>query len=364
MHLPHKVKIYYLVYLKIYLKIMNQFTTETIINSFYQDAATKTNPHFLVVGNKFIAKKLFAFDIKDIKAIYKATAKDEQPEIATITLPTTTDPVTSVVTVDPHTYTFEGNTITSDVFRLHIEMKTVDANISEFQNSLTRNNKEYNFEVKYDATSGNMAIDFEKAIKMQNNESKNPKFKVSVSGNVLTLTSIDGFTRFNKIEVQALETNYLGYNAFTVIANGNITTPGESGFGTTNWLMRNFRIPTYVNTNWLSLRQDDRPIPGVKYNQYTFHVEADRGELTGMGAVGQKMTSKTTHVLYVAESASADLDALLTTDLDIPYVDYDKNNLGDESANKKVTNATTVMKNAASTATSSRTAPTTTDVQA
>lgn len=320
---------------------MNQFTTETIINSFYQDAKN-TNPLFLVAGNKFIAKKLFSFNIADIKAVYKATAKDEQPEIATITLPTTTDSTTSVVTVDPHTYTFEGNTITSDVFRLHIEMKTVDANISEFQNSLTRNNKEYNFEVKYDATSGNMAKDFEKAIKMQNNESKNPKFKVSVSGNVLTLTSIDGFTRFNKIEVQALETNYLGYNAFAVVANGKITTHGESGFGTTNWLMRNFRIPTYVNTNWLSLRQDDRPIPGVKYNQYTFHVEADRGELTGMGAVGQKMTSKTTHVLYVAEHLDADFIKLIGK-MQVPFVDYDNNGIGDETTTGNIDAAETMF---------------------
>lgn len=332
---------------------MNQFTTETIINSFYLDAAG-TKPMFEVVGNKFIAKKLFAFNVNDIKAIYKAGFKAEAPEVADITLSYGA----------PDTYVFEGNTVNVTDYRLHIKMKTVDANISEFQNSLTRNNKEYNFEVKADSTSGNMAAALEKAINMQNRESKNKKFDVTVSGDTLTFTAIDGFTRFETIEFQALETNYLGYNAFTVKATGTITTPGESGFGTTNWLMRNFRIPTYVNTNWLSLRQDDRPIPGVKYNQYTFHVEADRGELTGMGAVGQKMTSKTTHVLYVAENASVDLDALLTTNLDIPYVDYDKNNLGDESANKQVTNATTVMKNAASTATSSRTAPTATDVQA
>ena len=35
---------------------MNQFTTETIINSFYD---AKNQPLFLVANNKFIAKKLF-----------------------------------------------------------------------------------------------------------------------------------------------------------------------------------------------------------------------------------------------------------------------------------------------------------------
>lgn len=295
---------------------MNQFTTETIVNSNIFEA-TKN-------GDKFIAKKLFAFKKDYIKAVYKTASEPEVNEVATVTIPTAA-----------HTYTFEGNTITSDTFRLHIEMKTVNANISEFQNSLTRNNKEYNFEVKFDATSGNMATAFKKAIEKQNNESKNPKFKVSVSGDVLTLTAIDGFTRFNKIEVQALETNYLGYNAFTVVANGNITTPGNSGFGTTNWFMRNFRIPTYVNTNWLSLRQDDRPIPGVNYTQYTFHVEADRGELTGMGAVGQKMTSKTTHVLYVADSVVLALDTVLSA-LSLTAVDYDVNKLADETVDGSI----------------------------
>lgn len=346
---------------------MNQFTTETIINSFYLDAAG-TKPMFEVVGNKFIARKLFAFNVNDIKAIYKAGFKAEENEKVKITIPAG----------GSDTYVFDGNTVNVTDYRLHIKMKTVDANISEFQNSLTRNNKEYNFEVKAD-TAANMSDALKKAIEMQNRESKNKKFDVVDNGGELELTAIDGFTRFEKVEFQALENNYLGYNAFTVKSfvdtdypystpaptTDCITVKGESGFGTTNWLMRNFRIPTYVNTNWLSLRQDDRPIPGVKYNQYTFHVEADRGELTGMGAVGQKMTSKTTHVLYVAENASVDLDALLKSNLfDIPYVDYDKNNLGDESANMKVTNATTVMKNAAATLTSSRTATTATDVQA
>ena len=315
---------------------MNQFTTETIINSFYLDAAG-TKPMFEVVGNKFIAKKLFAFNVNDIKAVYKAGFKAEESEEATLTIPTAA-----------HTYVFEGNTITSDAFRLHIKMKTVDANISEFQNSLTRNNKEYNFEVKYSANSNtgandSMAEALEKAINMQNRESKNKKFDVTVFEDTLTFTAIDGFTRFETIEFQALETNYLGYNAFTVVANGSITKAGESGFGTTNWLMRNFRIPTYVNTNWLSLRQDDRPIPGVKYNQYTFHVEADRGELTGMGAVGQKMTSKTTHVLYVAESASAEFEKLFANSL-IPFVDYDKNGIGDEAGDFSKMDAVTAMK--------------------
>ena len=308
---------------------MNQFTTETIINSF-NDA--KNQPLFLVANNKFIAKKLFAFNVNDIKAVYKATAKAEVPEVAVITLSYGA----------PDTYVFEGNTVNVTDYRLHIKMKTVDANISEFQNSLTRNNKEYNFEVKADSVSGNMAAALEKAINMQNRESKNKKFDVTVSGDTLTFTAIDGFTRFETIEFQALETNYLGYNAFTVKAIGTATTPGESGFGTTNWMMRNFRIPTYVNTNWLSLRQDDRPIPGVKYNQYTFHVEADRGELTGMGAVGQKMTSKTTHVLYIAESEAPAFEALFSNSL-IPFVDYDKNGIGDEAGDFSKMDAVTAM---------------------
>ena len=78
---------------------------------------------------------IFAFKKDYIKAVYKTASEPEVKEIATVTIPTAA-----------HTYTFEGNTITSDAFRLHIEMKTVNANISEFQNSLTRNNKEYNFE--------------------------------------------------------------------------------------------------------------------------------------------------------------------------------------------------------------------------
>jgi hypothetical protein len=56
----------------------------------------------------------------------------------------------------------------------------------------------------------------------------------------------------------------------------------------------------------MALHQDERPIPGKLYNQFTIHAVADRGELTGMGAVGQKMASKTTHVFYVlAENSNS-----------------------------------------------------------
>ena len=320
---------------------MNQFTTETIINSFYDKNG---KPLFEVKNNTFIAKKLFSFKKNLIKAIYKTEAKAAAEEVFELDL-------TNVIS-NQHSYVLDGATKLSDVYRLHIKMKTVDANISEFQNSLTRNNKEYNFEIKFSANSngGNndsMAEAIEKAINMQNRESKNRKFDVSLNGDVVTLTAIDGFTRFAVVELQAMEENLTGYNAYVTVESGKLVTKGESGFGTALWLMRNFRIPTYVNTNWLSLRQDDRPIPGVLYNQYTFHVEADRGELTGMGAVGQKMTSKTTHVLYVAQTAVSDFEDLLNdpnNGLQIDYIDYDCNNLGDESAGTDITDAVKTMK--------------------
>ena len=264
---------------------MNQFTTTAIINSL--DAF----------------KKAFNVDPKHVCEVFEHMGCWGRKE---------------EIKVDLNTLDFASlktDTHTPEVIRFEVRLNTVGAEISMFQNALTRNAELFTYEVKY-GNADVMAKAFEKAVKNQRNTSKNFDFDAKADGETITLTAGADFIRFKEININEVSTNLTGYEAQNniMVYNGDIVKgiaeikPGMNGFGDTAWLLNNFKLPTYVNTNWLAIYQDERPVPGKLYNQITVHAIADRGELTGMGAVGQVLRSKTTHVFYV-------IDGQTTTDV-------------------------------------------------
>lgn len=276
---------------------MNQFTKTTIVNSF--------DPKDF--------KKLLGINPEYVVEAYRHDGRWGRKEVVTVDL-------AKVYKTPP--------TKTPDVVRLEVRLHTVGAHIGEFQNALTRNSELFTYEAKYGSAT-DMAAGFVRAAKNHRNTSKNFDFEVTDNGaGLLTFTAGADYIRFKEIFVNEVASNLTGYEAqenkvvFTGedIVDNTVTpavtivdvTPGMNGFGDTAWLINNFKLPTYVNTNWMALHQDERPVPGKLYNQFTLHAVADRGELTGMGAVGQKMASKTTHVFYVASDLSAAFEAELT----------------------------------------------------
>lgn len=264
---------------------MNNFTTETIINTNLFSAA----------NGVLKVKKVGNYKATDVVSVFKHPGAAAVKEIATITIPT-------------------GDA--AKTYRLQIVVKQVGANVSEFANSLTRNNKILQFEVAGSATAATMASALEAAIKAYNRESKNAKCTVSLDAATatLTLTGVDEYIRFASVEFHELVESVTGYDSFEVKATGTVSTPGSEGFGTPRWIMQHLRMPTLANTGWTALHQDERPIPGGLYTQYSLKQAVKRGELQGMGAVGQEMTSVTTHVFYVLTGAVSDaFEAACTT---------------------------------------------------
>ena len=262
---------------------MNNFTTETIINT----------DLFSVADDVLKVKKVGNYKAADVVSVHKQPGANAVKEIAAITIPAG---------------------VATKTYRLQIVVKQVGANVSEFANSLTRNNKILQFEVAGSATAATMAADLEAAIKAYNRDSKNAKCTVSLNTATLTLTGVDEYIRFASVEFHELVESVTGYDSFEVKATGVVSTPGSEGFGTPRWIMQHLRMPTLANTGWTALHQDERPIPGGLYTQYSLKQAVKRGELQGMGAVGQEMTSVTTHVFYVLNGAvSAAFEAACAT---------------------------------------------------
>lgn len=83
---------------------------------------------------------------------------------------------------------------------------------------------------------------------------------------------------------------------------------GTSSFGSYSYLINNLRLPTIENTRWLAPK-NETPEVGANYHQFiiTYKAPASNG---GLHAVGQRMESETTHVVWVKESLSAVISAL------------------------------------------------------
>ena len=96
---------------------------------------------------------------------------------------------------------------------------------------------------------------------------------------------------------------------FEDIAEGTIV-PCREGFGTYTHILKDLRLPTIESRRFEAVNQEELPIPGMKYNQYTIYYKVDRG-LFGGAALGQLVTSMTTHVFYVLESISDTFETMI-----------------------------------------------------
>ena len=81
----------------------------------------------------------------------------------------------------------------------------------------------------------------------------------------------------------------------------NLVT-GAASFGDFTDMIKNHRLPTLDNNRPFGENQEELPIMGATYTQYTFEYVTDRGTM-GSSVVGDQSTSKTTHVFYVNNSA-------------------------------------------------------------
>jgi hypothetical protein len=133
--------------------------------------------------------------------------------------------------------------------------------------------------------------------------------------NDLVLTCVNPFQRITKVTVadRAIEKNY-GHGAMVaefgdgVDMTATCVKVGTEGFGDYDHLLKDLRLPTGANLRWKRTMEDEMPVPGVMYNQYTLYYTVDRGVM-GLHAVGAKATSQTTHVFWVNQKHAIEFEA-------------------------------------------------------
>lgn len=133
---------------------------------------------------------------------------------------------------------------------------------------------------------------------------------VSVDGAKLVLEGATEYQRFRKIEISTFDA-YDDYAEKVAeldpkdedATDITLDERGKNSFGTYSQIIKDLRLPTAANYQWTHIRQVETPIVGAIYNQYIVEYEAPASN-DGLHAVGQRMTSHTTHVFWVKNDSA------------------------------------------------------------
>lgn len=297
---------------------MFQFTTTNVINS-NQDFTTgkplwsaheadAKKPAHLII------KRVNDFLAPNVAAIYKATATD--PELAKVSIDLA------------QAGTFEDG----DILRLSMYIRLANANQdSRYANDMAIKGKPFSVEFVWKTNANTTLKNLVKTIKKYDVLVYGEKLlnveDITGSGTILTIEATNEFQRFHTVNIEKLDKKaYFGMGDFEVVrsledltvedANSDVTSaaegffPGKEGFGTYSYLLHNLRLPTEARTRAFATNQDETPIVGAKYNQYTIHYCVNRGVL-GDNAVGDLVKSMTTHVFYVKSDLAASFEEAL-----------------------------------------------------
>lgn len=276
---------------------MFQFTTTTIIN----ENKDFTSGKVLFEGSDGVLKikRHNNFKKENVLAIYKRAATD--PKLAKVS------------------FTIPG-TLKAGFYRVALYVRLSGNNNSYYANDFVFKGKPFyiEFEVKTDnETATTVAARIvENARKYMLMVYENDLLKVSNSGATLNIEAVDEYQRFTKADIEMFNSKagieamggYFGQ--YESLIKGNVTEVGAEGFGTFTQLVKDLRLPTAANTRWTKIVQDETPIPGAKYNQYTIYYCVNRGVLGG-DAVGEVVKSRTTHVFYVNTAVASTFETAL-----------------------------------------------------
>lgn len=200
------------------------------------------------------------------------------------------------------------------VYRIALYMRLSGSQNSYYANDFVFKGKPFFYEFK--VAAGDTATQMATAAKTMIDKLQalygDKYIKATTNAGTLTISGVDEYQLFTQATIQkfdaTLDTALVG-GEFVDVINGTITK-GKEGFGTYTHILKDLRLPTIENRKYMPINEEEIPVPGVKYNQYTVTVVKDRGVMNG-AVVGGLATSQTTHVFYVASAVAADFETAL-----------------------------------------------------
>lgn len=270
---------------------MFQYTNTIVLNSL-KDVTTGLDK--IVVGSDNIeVRRVNKFLKSNVSAMYKRAASDP------------------VIGKAEFTITNPG----AGIYRLKLYIRLSGSQNSYYSNDFVFKGKPFVYEFKI-ASNSTAATEVAEEIKRVIDKIQafygDKYIKTEVVKDKLTIHGVDEYQLFTEAKIQKLNTaanNPLTNEVFEDVTEGIITKSVE-GFGTYTHILKDLRLPTIEARKFEAVNQEELPVPGAKYNQYIIEYKVDRG-LFGGAAVGQQVTSKTTHVFYVLDSLATKFEPAL-----------------------------------------------------
>ena len=270
---------------------MFQYTNTIVLNSL-KDVTTGLDK--IVKGSDGIeVRRVNKFLKKNVSAMYKRAASDPVIGKAEFTI---TNPGVGI-------------------YRLKLYIRLSGSQNSYYSNDFVFKGKPFVYEFRITSGSAD-ATDVTKEIKRVIDKIQafygDKYIKTEVNKDKLIIHGVDEYQLFTEAKIQKLNVaanNPLTNEVFEDVIEGKITKSVE-GFGTYTHILKDLRLPTIEARKFEAVNQEELPVPGAKYNQYIIEYKVDRG-LFGGAAVGQQVTSKTTHVFYVLDSLATEFETAL-----------------------------------------------------
>lgn len=209
------------------------------------------------------------------------------------------------------------STTDATAIRLAFEIKEVGKHTSEFANALTRNAKSICVETNIITDAKALADKLVELVEAQQKLIGVKLFTIVAAGDSTTATLTITCDKYSEVKNCTLagvnvDLKFTAYSSEVETPFGEVAlTACKNPFGTAEDLIKNFRLPSLANTNWLALNQDERPIPNAHYDQYVIEKAVERNDVHGTGAVGQKVTSVTTHVFFIKSDLTTSFETAL-----------------------------------------------------
>lgn len=279
---------------------MFNYTSTTIINA-NKDFNNPSQP-LIVVGDgsngiatgSVLIKRLGTFKADNIVSITKADPIAEKNPKATIDL--------SSVSVKA-----------GGIYRLALYVGLSGSQNSYYANDFVYKGKPFYVEAVAPSTDKAALIDaiIDNAKKYITMVYEVELVKLSKSGSSLVIDGIEGCQQFKLAELQEWSDDAVlpAAGKWTAVAQGAIVA-GEPGFGTYKYLLHNHRLPTGANLRYEHIVMDEVPVLGAEYTQFILRMSVNRGVMGG-AAVGQTVTSNTTHCFWVKSDVVSDFQAAM-----------------------------------------------------
>lgn len=270
---------------------MFQYTNTIVLNSL-KDVTTGLDK--IVTGlDEIEVRRVNKFLKKNVSAMYKRAASDPVIGKAEFTI---TNPGVGI-------------------YRLKLYIRLSGSQNSYYSNDFVFKGKPFVYEFRITSgstTTTDVAKEIKRVIDKIQAFYGDKYIETEVNKDKLIIHGVDEYQLFTEAKIQKLNVaanNPLTNEVFEDVIEGKITKSVE-GFGTYTHILKDLRLPTIEARKFEAVNQEELPVPGAKYNQYIIEYKVDRG-LFGGAAVGQQVTSKTTHVFYVLDSLATEFEAAL-----------------------------------------------------